>query len=429
MKYSIPPSKHHATVFCWLQLKCHSSFNGQGSNSQGSYNYEHQYPVPPNHHLMSDSVISAVTKHPKRGQDFYRDERTDSTVGYGYSRLQNGRRPTPSAHGGAAHVAPANPWQWNTDVHYYSTSGANATAPAEKAAALASKRQREEATSTASPNPKRHQMSDDASPASLAAVKADVNQARIAELIRLGQDIHRKRYRESQRRYRKKQNGKLADLETSTVQLRAEVAQLEENRNDISAAIQKKANMWNVAVEYLWLFRRGLQLKGQTSPDAPPAQAQADAQLDFVQKAMAADVACNDGFGRATAIRSWWFLQWFDDVDVDLRGLEKISDNSLTTATRTTLTITEQTLQKLFPHLSTHTLASKLVGRRISMKGSVYFEFDAHSGYVSSIIAQSDMLTPLLGLLGSLADVSMVFEKALISPNFQWKARSVRTTS
>ncbi|EGZ08348.1 hypothetical protein PHYSODRAFT_465331, partial [Phytophthora sojae] len=123
-----------------------------------------------------------------------------------------------------------------------------------------------------------------------------------------------------------KQNGKLADLETSTVQLRAEVAQLEENRNDISAAIQKKANMWNVAVEYLWLFRP-------------------DAQLDFVQKAMAADVACNDGFGRATAIRSWWFLQ-------------------------TTLTITEQTLQKLFPHLSTHTLASKLVGRRISMKGS-----------------------------------------------------------
>ncbi|KAG7388575.1 hypothetical protein PHYPSEUDO_012212 [Phytophthora pseudosyringae] len=42
----------------------------------------------------------------------------------------------------------------------------------------------------------------------------------------------------------------------------------------------------------------------------------------------------------------------------------------------------------------------------------------------SSVISTTDTLTPMLQLCGSVEDVSRVFESALISPNFQWRARA-----
>lgn len=53
------------------------------------------------------------------------------------------------------------------------------------------------------------------------------------------------------------------------------------------------------------------------------------------------------------------------------------------------------------------------------MHGSTRFEWDGVYGDVTHVVAQSDMLTPLLHLLGNLEDVSRVFEGALISPDFQ----------
>ncbi|KAF1782073.1 hypothetical protein JG688_00008318 [Phytophthora aleatoria] len=55
------------------------------------------------------------------------------------------------------------------------------------------------------------------------------------------------------------------------------------------------------------------------------------------------------------------------------------------------------------------------------MHGSTCIEWDESSCRVTRMVAQSNMLAPMLQILDSLEDVSQVFEQALISPEFQWK--------
>ncbi|ETL87864.1 hypothetical protein L917_13020, partial [Phytophthora nicotianae] len=55
------------------------------------------------------------------------------------------------------------------------------------------------------------------------------------------------------------------------------------------------------------------------------------------------------------------------------------------------------------------------------MRGSTCFEWDDSTSRMTRVVSQSDMLSPMLQLLNSVEDVSLVFEQALISPDFQWK--------
>ncbi|KAF4034288.1 hypothetical protein GN244_ATG13756 [Phytophthora infestans] len=112
----------------------------------------------------------------------------------------------------------------------------------------------------------------------------------------------------------------------------------------------------------------------------------------------------------------------FDDVRVDLDRLEKDSANSLRAITTTRATISHDTLRVLFPHLNGHgkngkqsLLECKLLRYRLIMRGSVRFEWDDRADRVSSMDTQSDMLTPLLRLLGNLEDVNRVFQGALVT--------------
>ncbi|ETP37234.1 hypothetical protein F442_14949 [Phytophthora nicotianae P10297] len=62
------------------------------------------------------------------------------------------------------------------------------------------------------------------------------------------------------------------------------------------------------------------------------------------------------------------------------------------------------------------------------MLGSIRFEWDAINGQVTSVSTESDMLTPMLHLLGNLEDVSRVFADALLSLDFQWRPRTDETS-
>ncbi|KAF4041740.1 hypothetical protein GN244_ATG06059 [Phytophthora infestans] len=104
--------------------------------------------------------------------------------------------------------------------------------------------------------------------------------------------------------------------------------------------------------------------------------------------------------------------------------MEKGSTGSIVATTITRITITERSLRNVFPHLWVQSgrykeLAEKLLGQRIV---AIQFNWDSTQRRVSSVIAQSDLLKPMLGLVGSLENVSRVFEKAIISPNFQWRS-------
>lgn len=51
------------------------------------------------------------------------------------------------------------------------------------------------------------------------------------------------------------------------------------------------------------------------------------------------------------------------------------------------------------------------------MRGSVHFDWDDLNNRVVGLVSQADMIAPLLECLGSLEDVSLVFQNALIQPD------------
>ncbi|KAG3083163.1 hypothetical protein PI124_g18880 [Phytophthora idaei] len=208
-------------------------------------------------------------------------------------------------------------------------------------------------------------------------------------------------------------------MEKPNEQLRAEVATLGKRHQIIAKKILGKNSMWVVVAQYFRLFRHGLALGSNLAVGF-------NQQLDFIQASMTHDVVTSAGFGPESMMRSWRFLQWFDDVEVELEGLRDGGDEILTAVTKTTVTITTQTLRHLFPHLCgsengsrSAIVADKLVGQRVVMHGSTGFTWDEASGRVSSVQAQSDMLTPMLHMLGSLDGVTHMFKSALMHLNFQ----------
>ncbi|OWZ01136.1 hypothetical protein PHMEG_00027539 [Phytophthora megakarya] len=221
-------------------------------------------------------------------------------------------------------------------------------------------------------------------------------------------------------RYRKKQQDYMETLEEENRQVQQEIQKLEQRRRAISSAIPTEKTLWNVAVEYFRLFRFGLRASDLSSNTQ---EKNACVQLDFLRSTMAPDVMYNAGRGVESIMRNWtYFSLWFKDVEVELDGLKKSGIESLMAKTTTTFTITEKTLVSVFPHLcgkdsdaAGRQLASKLLGQTIVMCGSTRFDWDSGYGRVTSVISESDMLTPMLKLLGSLEDVSRVFEKSLIS--------------
>ncbi|KAG6614078.1 uncharacterized protein IUM83_09997 [Phytophthora cinnamomi] len=141
---------------------------------------------------------------------------------------------------------------------------------------------------------------------------------------------------------------------------------------------------------------------------------------------MTSDVVFNSGRGPGAMAKSWKCLSlWFKDVEFELEGLQKGLKGSLVATTTTSVTITERTLRNVFPHLSCDSsLGMKLAEQRVVMRGSLRFEWDSALGRICCVMAQSDMMTPMLQLLGSLDDVSKVFERSLISPDFQWRSNA-----
>ncbi|EGZ06949.1 hypothetical protein PHYSODRAFT_319586 [Phytophthora sojae] len=189
---------------------------------------------------------------------------------------------------------------------------------------------------------------------------------------------HRERRRLNQKRYRKKQRKLAEQLEIDNQQLRNEIERLHNQRNGLSCGISTKETLWSVAVEYFRVFRRGLHV-----PTTRLSPGDRIVELEFLRATMSQDLDAGNVRGFELLTRNWKvFTQYFKDVHVQLRRLEQTSDRSLIATTTTSITITSHSLRYMLPNL-----------------------------------AVADMIAPLLECLGSLEDVSLVFQNALIQPD------------
>ncbi|OWY98299.1 hypothetical protein PHMEG_00030965 [Phytophthora megakarya] len=236
-----------------------------------------------------------------------------------------------------------------------------------------------------------------------------------------------------QLRYRKKKESYTVDLDNENRQLRGEIKQLQQRHRSASTTIPAKESAWNVVVEYFRLFRFGLSELLVTAKPTSPPELQQSAQMDFLLASMTSDVLFNNERGIDAIMKSWCFMSsCFASVEMELDGLAKNALGSIIATTTTTVTFSKHTVDSLFPHLARIdrnkreilSWTEKFVNEKIVMRGSTYFEWDAGYCRIASIQHQSDMITPMLRVLGTLESVSRAFDKALITPDFRCRQKT-----
>ncbi|GMF65829.1 unnamed protein product [Phytophthora lilii] len=239
-------------------------------------------------------------------------------------------------------------------------------------------------------------------------------------------ELRRQRNRLHQARRKLKQRNKVLGLEESIQKLQAEIQELKLQREVLSAGVMTNTTVWNVAVEYVRLFRYGVRApRTETLSSDLVARPPTQAQRSFLLATTMPAVVCETGYGADALMESWIFVsQFHPDIDVNLKCLENSAVGLIVGSTIGRLTITENTLRHAFPHLVDDSeggermqLAKKLLGQQLVMRGSIHFEWDSENGRIASIQHKADLMTPLLELLGSFEEVSRVFDNARVTPD------------
>ncbi|KAG7386674.1 hypothetical protein PHYBOEH_008613 [Phytophthora boehmeriae] len=235
---------------------------------------------------------------------------------------------------------------------------------------------------------------------------------------------YRERHRIHQARYRKKMLKKSTDLEEDVQKLREHVMWLQIECQLTSARASITYTPWNMAAQYFHVFRYGLKpTRPMSSMTLTQQKLDVNAQRDFLVRIMASDVSDANGTkcGVEALMEEWRLVSiCFAGMETELKCLEEgPGDNVIATITTTT-TITETTLRYAFPRLvdnpANASLAAKLLGRQLMVRGLVIFEWDNVNDRVVSVQYKADMLPALLGLLGNIEDVSRVFNNDFITP-------------
>ncbi|KAG6611542.1 BZIP transcription factor [Phytophthora cinnamomi] len=253
----------------------------------------------------------------------------------------------------------------------------------------------------------------------------------------------RERCRINQARYRKRQRKHAEDLDNGIQQLQEQIQELETQRQSLLRYAPTNESVWIVATEYFRLFRQGYKAPTKT-PDMFSSSndgqdmsrlKQAHAQLDFLRAAMAADVTDGPVSGADAILKHWKLLSLYHgDVQVQLKRLQQGGGSSVVATTRVSLTINENSLRCIYPHLAagrsseedgdSSSLTTKLLNQRLVARGSVRFDWDDRSGRIVRLETKMDLMSAMFELLGNLEDVAQVFESAAITPEGRFIDRS-----
>ncbi|KAL3673988.1 hypothetical protein V7S43_001673 [Phytophthora oleae] len=209
-------------------------------------------------------------------------------------------------------------------------------------------------------------------------------------------------------RHCKKMQDHVGNMESGIESLREENHELE-------------TTPWLVVSEYFRLFRLALTASS-TVKDHSSAPSVYDVAVHraFLQATMAPDLSIDSGYGPEALLDDYHRLSTYHP-GLDVR-LKNSSEGLMTATTQMKLSFTTSTLQNAFPHLINEpelwkTVGSKLVGQQFVVHGFIHFRWDVAAGRVVSLDYKADMLTPMLNLLGNIADVARVFEFASYKPD------------
>ncbi|OWZ00380.1 hypothetical protein PHMEG_00028441 [Phytophthora megakarya] len=234
--------------------------------------------------------------------------------------------------------------------------------------------------------------------------------------------FRRRRGRVYQARYRLKKVKTLHNLEMTIVKLREEIKRLtiEKPITSLCLSTISSSTALGVVVEYLRIFRFGVQQDPSTSDVV--GELTITMQRNFLQTVMTPDVTDGRAIGVDAIMETWKYMSsCFPGLAIETTCLEIGPNGSVVATTRHSLTINENMLQLMFPHVlhgdgRYPQLLNQLLRQHIAIQSTVRFEWDDDSGLLSRFLFKGDLITPMLRLLGNLEDVSRLFSNARLTP-------------
>ncbi|TYZ60323.1 hypothetical protein PybrP1_012276 [[Pythium] brassicae (nom. inval.)] len=238
--------------------------------------------------------------------------------------------------------------------------------------------------------------------------------------IRVKTERRREQCRANQARYRNKQRDHAVVLAERVEELRAEVRLLAQQRRGGSAM--------GVATEYFRLFRHGLAADEPAAPTVLAAAPFRQQQLAFLRSSTAPKLQLGWDVGGVDALVEQWrrYSQYHDDLvlelesafEVDTVALNESVSKTIHAAASLTVTITPETIARVFPHLASGAadacrLKDRLVGARVSYPWIVVFEFDERC-IIQRLTNSVDFVAPLMAVLRSVEEVLAVLEGARV---------------
>ncbi|KAG1695793.1 hypothetical protein DVH05_019132 [Phytophthora capsici] len=248
--------------------------------------------------------------------------------------------------------------------------------------------------------------------------------------IRLKTPRRREQCRTNQARYRKKQVENAKTLEIAVGQLRQEVPMLELQHSRLVST--SKSSAWFVVAEYFHLFRNGVRRPDQISsgPEAWLQQSEAEQQRAFLRSSMAEDIVLGEKKGVNALLEGWErHTSYFDDLQFQLINMTKVSEDFVIANASLNVTISEATLQHVFPGLiaggvqcavqedKMAVLRVKLLGQRLLLPCRLCFEWNEDTKRIVRLENTVDIVPSLLQALGSVDDVVFVLERAATAPS------------
>ncbi|OWZ17819.1 Bzip transcription factor [Phytophthora megakarya] len=232
----------------------------------------------------------------------------------------------------------------------------------------------------------------------------EINRIKRAEAAKIRR---REQCRANQARYRDKQRNAQFLLENSVEQLQAELDNLKRRYRDLSSRERSNQSPWSIVAEVFRLLEssfRSPYLVMRTHTETRQS-------LAVLERALAHNVAMGELQGVDALMEQLrLYSQYFGSPKLKLQRVESVAPGVMTATAKLSLTVTEFTLQHVFPHLAESTdrsqLCQRLVGQRLECNSSLTFLFDEDSGRVVRLETSFDLVQPLLGVLGNIKDVS-----------------------
>uniref|UniRef100_H3H0Q8 BZIP domain-containing protein n=2 Tax=Phytophthora ramorum TaxID=164328 RepID=H3H0Q8_PHYRM len=255
--------------------------------------------------------------------------------------------------------------------------------------------------------------------------------------IRVKTERRRLQCRANQARYRQKQLTNNKTLEHTVQALRANIPVLELQRNRLQYGGNQ--DIWNVVVEYFHNFRFGAlmtlpeTLEGRAHKSINEIKyrenAETKRQLAFLRSSMTENVMLGERSGVETLMKQWLLYSLsFQNLYFRLERVERTNDQFVSVTAVLNVTVSEETLRGIFPHLLNRdafedevgmakaaSLRSRMIGQRLLLPCSLCFEWDASICRVVRLETTVNFVKPLTNVLGNLSDVAMVLEGARIT--------------